>query len=66
MKKQTFTLLSILLALAVMLSACGAASPAELIVPTEEADISKAHLYFPVIIFGVEHTCVLPDCRVES
>lgn len=66
MKKQTFTLLFVLLTLAVIVSACGTASPAETTIPTEEAGISKVRLYFPVIIFGVEHIGVLPDCRVES
>ncbi|MBL8100295.1 MAG: substrate-binding domain-containing protein [Anaerolineales bacterium] len=40
MKKQTFTLLSVLLTLAVIVSACGTASPAETTVPTEEAQVS--------------------------
>jgi hypothetical protein len=66
MKKQTFTLLSVLLTLAVIVSACGTASPAETTVATEEAGIPKGYLYFPVIIFGVEHACVLPDCKVRS
>jgi hypothetical protein len=66
MKKQTFTLLSVLLTLVVIVSACGTTSPAETTVSTEEAGISKVYLYFPVIIFGVEHIGVLPDCRVES
>jgi len=37
MKKQTFTLLSVLLALAVAVSACGTASPAETTAPAAEA-----------------------------
>ncbi|HCK66262.1 MAG TPA: phosphate ABC transporter substrate-binding protein [Anaerolineae bacterium] len=42
MKKQTFTLLSVLLTLAVIVSACGTASPAETTVPTEEAQVSSS------------------------
>lgn len=42
MKKQTFTLLSVFLALAVALSACGTAAPTESTIPTEEAGTSSS------------------------
>lgn len=52
MKKQTFTLLSVLLTLAVIVSACGTASPAETTIPTEEAGTSSDELSGTLSISG--------------
>ncbi|MBX3036410.1 MAG: substrate-binding domain-containing protein [Anaerolineales bacterium] len=41
MKKQTFNLLSVILLLMLVVSACGTASPAETTIPTEEASTSS-------------------------
>lgn len=48
MRKQIFTLLSVLLALAVTLSACGTATPVATVVPESDASISSDATQAPV------------------
>jgi phosphate transport system substrate-binding protein len=78
MKKQTFTLLSVFLALAVALSACGTAAPAETAVPTEEANtsseealsgtisVSGAFALYPMMtVWAEEFTKLHPDVQFD-